>query len=120
MIFMAENQHESLNVKDAETSQRDLNLYVLRILHLNVQRFNNNLLQISISLSFGDINVDVLCFTEQCLRKNQLIIVYIEQLILVRNFSRFSRKSGFWHFCKKLFYNNDVDYLKSLGIGNTF
>ena len=66
---MAENQHETLNVKDAETSELDLNLYVLKILHFNVQRFNNNLLQISISLRFGNINVDVLCFTEQWLKE---------------------------------------------------
>ena len=66
---MAENQNEPLNVKDTETSQLDLNLYVVKILYLNVQRFNNNLLQISISLNFGDINVDVFSFTEQWLKE---------------------------------------------------
>ena len=74
---MAEHHHESLNVKDSETSKLDLNLYELKILHHIVQSLNNKLLEISISLTFDDISVDVLCFTEHWLRENQLNSIYI-------------------------------------------
>jgi len=95
---MAENQHESLNVEDTDSSQLDRNLYEVKILHHNVQSFNNSLLYISISLTFGDINVNVLCFTEHWLRENQLIsiyiYIYIDQFMLMSSFSRSSRNGG--------------------------
>jgi len=42
VIFMAENQHESLDVEDNETSQLDLTVYEVKILHHNVQNINNS------------------------------------------------------------------------------
>jgi primase-polymerase (primpol)-like protein len=59
IIFMARQQHESLNRKDIETSKIDLNSCELKILHYNVQSMNDKLLGIYILLSFDNINVDV-------------------------------------------------------------
>lgn len=56
---MAGQQHESLNGKDIETSNIDLNSYELKILHHNVQSMISKLLDISTSLSFDYIIVDV-------------------------------------------------------------
>jgi len=56
---MAGQQHESRNGKDIETSKIDLNSYELKILHYNVQSMNNKIPEISILLSFDNINVDV-------------------------------------------------------------
>ena len=51
---MARHQCESLSVKDTEISKLDIHLYGLKILHHNVQSLNNELLEISIFLSFED------------------------------------------------------------------
>ena len=60
---MAGQKHEKLNVKNTETSKYNSELHKLKILHRNVQSLNK-LLELSISLSFDEINADILCFTE--------------------------------------------------------
>ena len=113
---MAGHLHKSLHVKDTETSKLDLNLYELKILHHNVQSLNNMLLEISISLSFDDISVYVLCFTEYWLRENQLSSAYNDQFKLVSSFSKSSRNGGgSGIFIRNFLHTKDVDYLKGLG-----
>lgn len=56
---MARQQYESLNGKDIETSKINLNSSELKILQYNVQSMNDKLIEISILLSFDNINVDV-------------------------------------------------------------
>ena len=91
---MAGQKHEALTVKDTETSKLNLKLHELKILHHNVQSLNNKLLELSISLSSDDTNADVLCFTEQWLRENEISSVYIDQFKLVSSFSRPTRTGG--------------------------
>ena len=56
---MARQQYELLNGKDIETSKINLNSSELKILQYNVQSMNDKLIEISILLSFDNINVDV-------------------------------------------------------------
>lgn len=69
-----------------------------------MQSLNNKLLEISISLSFDDISVDFLCFTEHWLRENELSSVYINQFKLVNRFSISSRNGGQSGIVVRTFY----------------
>ena len=72
-------------------------------------------------LSFEDISVDVLCFTEHWLKENQLSSVCIDQFKLVSSFSRSFRPGGGSSiFAKNILHTNDIDYLKELGSENNF
>jgi hypothetical protein len=59
IIFMARQQHESLNRKDTETSTIYINSYELKILHYNVRSMNNKLPETSSLLIFDNKKVDV-------------------------------------------------------------
>ena len=86
-----------------------------------MQCLNNKLLEISILLSFDDISVYVLYFTEHWLRENQLGSVYIDQFKLVSSFSRSSRNGkGSGSFVRNILHTKEVEYLKGLGSENTF
>jgi len=118
---MAGHEHEALKVKDTATSKLNFKLHKLKILYHNVQSLNNKLLEISISLSFDDINADVLCFTEHWLKENQLSSVHIDQFKLVSSFNRPTRTGrGSSIFVKNFICTKDVDYLKGSGSENTF
>jgi hypothetical protein len=106
---MAGQQHESLNGKDIETSNIDLNSYELKILHHNVQSMINKLLDISNLLSFDNINVDVVLLKT---KDNQLSSVQIDQFRLVSSSNRFSRNGGRSGVVRNFLHNKNGKYLK--------
>jgi exonuclease III len=118
---MAGQKREALNVKDIKTSKINYKIHELKILHHNVQSLNNKLLEISISLSFDDINSDILCFTEHWSRESQLNSIYIDQFILVSSFNRPNRTGGGSSiFVRNFLCTKDITYIKGLGSENTF
>jgi hypothetical protein len=66
----------------------------IRLLHHNVQSLNNKLLDIAVMLTVGNLNVNILCFTEHWLLEAQMKVINIDSFRLVSNFSRDQSASG--------------------------
>jgi hypothetical protein len=120
-FFMGRHLQEVLNVKDNEIRKLDLNSYLLKILHNNVQHLNNKLQEISMLLSVGNINVDILCYNEHRLREDKLSNIYTDQFRFVSNLSRSSRNcGGSGIFVTYFLQTKYVKYRKELASKNTF
>lgn len=118
---MAGQEQETVKEKISVNNKLKFKSQELKILHHNVQSLSNKLLELSISLSFDDVNADILCFTEHWLRDNQLSSIYIDQFKLVSSFSRPTRAGGGSSiFVRNSLRTKDADYLKGLGCENIF
>jgi hypothetical protein len=85
------NTHDLYNATGCVMNFND---YAIRLLHHNVQSLNNKLLDIAIMLTTGNLNVNILCFTEHWLSEVQMNILNINYFRLVSSFSRNQGTSG--------------------------
>ena len=70
------------------------NLAHLSVLHHNVQSLSNKIVELDLMLKLSLGNIDVLCFTEHCVKEDYLDLIQIDQYKLVNYFSRKKYEHG--------------------------
>ena len=67
---------ETCDSYNNEGQVKNIREFELRILHHNVQSFNNKLLDIKMMLTIDNLNANILCFIEHWLLEDQMNMLY--------------------------------------------
>jgi len=95
---------------------RNSNEYEIRLLHHNVQSLNNKLLNIAIMLPAENLNVILLCSTEQWLSEVHINVLNTDYFRLVSNFSKVTVHRENRVFARNTTETKEVNFLREMGI----